>query len=748
MKLSSSLPMKKKTSRLLRPRHLWIKRVVSFVIVFRYAVTKHLSSKIPAAFSIWMSRLNRLCRYRRPSFLSSSMMMPIAPSWVRTCSVRPCLWWTLVGTGMEYPAAVDSGHVLIAQNPGRVVSASSSAIVVEEEDGFRRVYELRKYNRSNQSTCINHRPIVHKGDYVETGQPLADSSSTEGGELALGRNVLVAFLSWEGGNYEDAILISERLVREDVFSSIHVEKYEIEARDTKLGPEEITRDIPNVGEDALKHLDEHGIIRIGAEVKPGDILVGKITPKGETELTPEEKLLRAIFGEKAREVKDSSLRLPHGERGKVVAIHEFNRENNSDLSAGVESMVRVIVAQRRKLTAGDKMAGRHGNKGVVSRIVPEADMPFLADGTPVDIILNPLGVPARMNIGQILETHLGWAADRLGFRIMTPVFDGATEREIEAELARAWLIDKAWNDVTEATWAWIEENGGEEAFPDLEDDNEARLLYLSEWLADDDIDEEQLYMDETYARRQVLDRWLREHGYDPQFLMVYEDDPRTKDEREIANEEVIDVCLREWLRSYDRDPGELSGQDLLDMAHKVSKQVDWPVPITGKMKLFNGKTGESYEQPVTVGIIYMLKLHHLVEDKVHARSTGPYSLVTQQPLGGKAQFGGQRFGEMEVWALEAYGVAHTLQEMLTVKSDDVTGRVKTYEAIVKGERIQPPGVPESFRVLVKELQSLALSVEVYNENEESIQFSKEDGSEQLPHLGFSLTTPGPMAGRE
>ena len=345
----------------------------------------------------------------------------------------------------KVPAAVDSGHVLVAQNPGRIVSASSTAIVIEEEDGFQRSYELRKYNRSNQSTCINQRPVVFKGDCVQAGQVLADSSSTDGGELALGRNVLVAFLSWEGGNYEDAILISERLVREDCFSSIHIEKYEVEARDTKLGPEEITRDIPNVGEDALKNLDEHGIIRIGAEVKPGDILVGKITPKGETELTPEEKLLRAIFGEKAREVKDSSLRLPHGERGKVVEIREFNRDNHRDSAAGVEAMVRVSVAQRRKLTAGDKMAGRHGNKGVVSRIVPEADMPFLEDGTPVDIILNPLGVPARMNIGQVLETHLGWAASRLGFRVMTPVFDGATEREIEAELARAWLIDKAWN---------------------------------------------------------------------------------------------------------------------------------------------------------------------------------------------------------------------------------------------------------------------------------------------------------------
>ena len=587
-----------------------------------------------------------------------------------------------------------------------------------------------------------------KGEYVQEGAVLADSSSTQGGELALGRNVLVAFLSWEGGNYEDAILISERLVRDDVFSSIHIEKYEVEARDTKLGPEEITRDIPNVGEDALKNLDERGIIRIGAEVNPGDILVGKITPKGETELTPEEKLLRAIFGEKAREVKDSSLRLPHGERGKVVDIREFTRENHGDLSAGVEAMVRVGVAQRRKLTAGDKMAGRHGNKGVVSRIVPEADMPFLEDGTPIEIILNPLGVPARMNIGQILETHLGWAASRLGFSVKTPVFDGATENDIEAELARAWLIEKAWKDITKASWDWITENGGEEEFPDLENDDEARLIYLEEIFAEKDLDGDRMFFDQIYARRKVLEFWLEERGYDANYFMIYENDPRSTEEFEETNEIAIDVCLREWMKSFDADPGELSGSELALAAAELSVLVDWPVPTTGKMKLYDGMSGKAYEQPVTVGIINMLKLHHLVEDKVHARSTGPYSLVTQQPLGGKAQFGGQRFGEMEVWALEAYGVAHTLQEMLTVKSDDVTGRVKAYEAIVKGEAIQPPGVPESFRVLVKELQSLGLSVEVYNENEESIQFAKEDTGDQLPNLGFSLTKPGPMSNRD
>ena len=654
----------------------------------------------------------------------------------------------IVGTGMERPAAMDSGHVLIAQSRGRVLSVGAKSITIEEDDGFQRVYELRKYDRSNQSTCINHRSVISKGEFVEAGDVLADSSSTEGGELALGRNVLVAFLSWEGGNYEDAILISERLVRDDVFSSIHIEKYEAEARDTKLGPEEITRDIPNVGEDALKNLDEGGVIRIGAEVKPGDILVGKITPKGETELTPEEKLLRAIFGEKAREVKDSSLRLPHGERGKVVDIREFTRDNHRDLSAGVEAMVRVGVAQRRKLTAGDKMAGRHGNKGVVSRIVPEADMPFLEDGTPIEIILNPLGVPARMNIGQILETHLGWAASRLGFRAMTPVFDGASEHDIEAELARAWLIDNAWNEITAASWSWIAENGGEEEFPGIEDDNEARLLYLEDLLADADVDGERMYVEEIYARRIVLAHWLDTRGYDADHLMIYEDDTRPVDDRESSNEAVIAACLREWMKSYGTDPGDLSVHELGQAAAALSREVDWPVPTAGKMKLYDGKTGKAYEQSVTVGIINMLKLHHLVEDKVHARSTGPYSLVTQQPLGGKAQFGGQRFGEMEVWALEAYGVAHTLQEVLTVKSDDVTGRVKAYESIVKGEAIQPPGVPESFRVLVKELQSLGLSVEVYNENEESIQFTKEDTSEPLPNLGFSLTSAGPMAGRE
>ncbi len=650
-----------------------------------------------------------------------------------------------VGTGMEYPAAVDSGHVLIAKKAGKVISVTSERIIIQDAEGEQQIYELRKYSRSNQSTCINHQPVVYKGDEVLAGQVLADSSSTENGELALGRNVTVAFLAWDGGNYEDAILISERLIREDAYSSIHIEKYEVEARDTKLGPEEITRDIPNVGEEALKNLDEHGIIRIGAEVKPGDILVGKISPKGETELTPEEKLLRAIFGEKAREVKDSSLRLPHGERGKVVDIKVFTRDDNRDLPAGVESMVRVSIAQRRRLTVGDKMAGRHGNKGVVSRIVSDADMPFLPDGTPVDIILNPLGVPARMNIGQVLETHLGWAATKLGFRVETTVFDGASEWQIEAELARAWLIDKAWNDVTAAAFAWVQELGEEAG--EFEDDDDIRFVYISDvYLADDDVDFERIFRDRVYARRMVLEHWLQARGYVSADLMVYEDDQRSMDAKDAADSKVIDVALIEWMRHYGVEPQVSDSAELRAAADALSRQIDWPTPITGKVKVYDGRTGEPFEQHVTVGDVYMLKLHHLVEDKVHARSIGPYSLVTQQPLGGKAQFGGQRFGEMEVWALEAYGVAYMLQEVLTVKSDDVIGRVRTYESIVKGEPIQPPGVPESFKVLVKELQSLALDVEVFNENDESIQLSKEDASE-LPSLGFSLKLPGSMTGR-
>ncbi len=661
-----------------------------------------------------------------------------------------------VGTGMESQAAIDSGQVVIAENSGEAISVTSKHIVVREEDGTARTYVLRKFNRSNQSTCIDQRPTIDKGDWVEKGMIIADSSSTDHGELALGQNVLCAFLSWEGGNYEDAILISEEMVRIDKFTSIHIEKHEIEARDTKLGPEEITRDIPNVGEDALKDLDESGVIRVGAEVGPGDILVGKITPKGETELTPEEKLLRAIFGEKAREVKDSSLRLPPGEKGIVVDVKEFSREEHRDLPTGVDRMVRVMIAQRRKITEGDKMAGRHGNKGVISKVVPLEDMPYLEDGTPMQIILNPLGVPARMNIGQVLETHLGWAAQQLGFRATTSVFDGAEEDEIASELARAWLMDEAWNDVTERAWAWLNEQ--EYPAEEIEDDEEARALFLVDWL-EGKYDEELLATDTVYARRAALREWLLARDYDPDLLMLYEEDKRTRNEVLASREAVRLVCLREWLRAMkerlsvvadgrrsptltDLDIEALTDEEIDKHALAASRELRLPMPTTGKMTLYDGKTGEPFDRPVTVGIINMLKLAHLVEDKVHARSTGPYSLVTQQPLGGKAQFGGQRFGEMEVWALEAYGAAHTLQEMLTVKSDDVMGRVKTYEAIVKGEPIQDPGLPESFRVLVKELQSLGLSVEVVSEDEEVMTFGKEEQKERLPKLGLGLGIPG------
>jgi len=663
---------------------------------------------------------------------------------------------SVVGTGMEAQAAVDSGQVIVSSVPGEVTEVTGKSVSILGDNGEKYEYQLRKFDRSNQSTCIDQRPIVYKGQRVQKGTVIVDSSSTDHGELALGQNVLVAFLSWEGGNYEDAILISEELVREDRFTSIHIEKHEIEARDTKLGPEEITRDIPNVGEDALKDLDETGVIRVGAEVGPGDILVGKITPKGETELTPEEKLLRAIFGEKAREVKDSSLRLPPGEKGIVVDVKEFSREEHRDLPSGVDRMVRVMVAQRRKVTEGDKMAGRHGNKGVISKVVPVEDMPYLEDGTPVKIILNPLGVPGRMNIGQVLETHLGWAAQRLGFRAVSSVFDGAEEDEIAAELARAWLMDYAWRQTSDKAWEWHNQQGEES---ELEDEAEARTLYLLEWLQDEAYDEEKLATDEIYARRAVLRTWLKERGYDPDFLLAFEGQRRPREIGLAARAAVRVVGLREWLKAMqDRmqrvvdgrwsstlaalDVDSLSDEEVDQNALLVSRELQLPMPTTGKMVLYDGKTGEPYDRPVTVGIINMLKLAHLVEDKVHARSTGPYSLVTQQPLGGKAQFGGQRFGEMEVWALEAYGAAHTLQEMLTVKSDDVVGRVKTYEAIVKGETIQDPGLPESFRVLVKELQSLGLSVEVVSDNDEKMRFGKEEHKERLPKLGLGLGIPG------
>jgi DNA-directed RNA polymerase subunit beta len=614
-----------------------------------------------------------------------------------------------VSTGMEYAAAIDSGQVVIAEEDGEVVSVTGRTIVVRETSGKLHTYTLRKYQRSNQSTCIDQRPAVVKGQRVRAGDVIADSSSTQNGELALGQNVVVAFISWEGGNYEDAILISERLVQDDKFTSVHIEKYEIESRDTRLGPEEITRDIPNVGEDAIKDLDEEGIIRVGAEVGPNDILVGKISPKGEKELTPEERLLRAIFGEKSRDVKDTSLRMPHGERGKVVEVKVFTREDNSDLSAGVDKMVRVAVAQRRKITAGDKMAGRHGNKGVVSKVVPVEDMPFLENGQPVDIILNPLGVPGRMNIGQVLETHLGWAAHRLGFRAITPVFDGATEEEIEAELARAWLIDEAWKQVGKKAWEWLK---SQEYDPSaIEDDEEVQRLYIENWLGDRNYDVYQLISDPLYAQRAVFAEYLRDRGFTPEDVLFFEDRAAVSSAtRKKLDKTAVEVCLRLWLENLGEDVSNLPEEEVRPRAEALMAQTGTPMPILGKQILRDGKTGEPYDQPVTVGVMTMLKLHHLVEDKVHARSTGPYSLVSQQPLGGKAQFGGQRFGEMEVWALEAYGAAYTLQEMLTVKSDDVQGRVKTYEAIVKGEPIEEPSIPASLRVFVKELESLGVAV--------------------------------------
>ncbi|MBI3159649.1 MAG: DNA-directed RNA polymerase subunit beta [Chloroflexi bacterium] len=644
----------------------------------------------------------------------------------------------LVATGMEGYAAQDSGQVIVAEEDGEVVSVTGSEIeVLGYESKKVRLYKLRKYQRSNQNTCIDQRPAVVKGQRVKKNEVIADSSSTQEGLLALGQNVTVAFISWEGGNFEDAILISERLVQEDRFTSVHIEKYEVEARDTKLGPEEITRDIPNVGEEAVKDLDEHGIIRIGAEVGPADILVGKITPKGEKELTPEERLLRAIFGEKSRDVKDTSLRMPHGERGKVVDVQVFSREDNIELSAGVEQMVRVSVAQRRKIQAGDKMSGRHGNKGVVSKVVPVEDMPFLENGTPVDIILNPLGVPGRMNIGQVLETHLGWAASRLGFRGLVPVFDGASEREIEAELARAWLIDHAWRDVANTAWNWLKEQDPDFQPANFEDEREVRNLYLEQWLGGRGYDVYRLVSDSIYARRSVMREWLRDNGYENfEDLLDFGDEEDGMHHPEKV-EASIAACLRLWLKSMDEDASKVSDEDLADKANEVTLRTGFPSPINGKQYLRDGMTGAPYDKPVTVGVMTMLKLHHLVEDKVHARSTGPYSLVTQQPLGGKAQFGGQRFGEMEVWALEAYGAAYTLQEMLTVKSDDVVGRVKTYEAIVKGEPIEEPGIPASFRVLVKELQSLGLSVEAVTEDG-VVKFGKEEEKARQPRLTTGL----------
>ncbi len=641
----------------------------------------------------------------------------------------------LISTGMEPYAAMHSGQVLIADEEGEVVSVTGREVVVRSPSGMKK-YALRKYQRSNQSTCIDQRPAVVKGQRIQKGMILADSSSTVDGELALGQNVTIAFVSWEGGNFEDAILISERLVQDDCFTSIHIEKYEVEARDTRLGPEEITRDIPNVGDEAVRNLDEDGIIRIGAEVGPNDILVGKITPKGEKELTPEERLLRAIFGEKSRDVKDTSLRMPHGERGKVVDVKVFTREDNTDLSAGVDKMVRVSVAQLRKITAGDKMAGRHGNKGVVSRVVANEDMPFLSDGTPVDIILNPLGVPGRMNIGQVLETHLGWAAHRLGFRALTPVFDGSNEDEIEAELARAWLVDQAWDEIATKAWEWIKT---QEYTPEsIKDDEEVRLLYLEQWLGPKGYDVLRLASDQTYARRSTVQEWLRQEGLNPDELLSFESVGIGTPDITDKDKKVIEVCLRIWMQKNGVNVSKVQPDDMRHKAEEYMGKSNIPMPILGKQILQDGQTGQVFDQPVTVGVMTMLKLHHLVEDKVHARSTGPYSLVTQQPLGGKAQFGGQRFGEMEVWALEAYGAAYTLQEMLTVKSDDVQGRVSTYEAIVKGEPIEEPSLPASFRVLVKELQSLGLAVEAVMDTSETIKFGKDEERIRPPRLGTGL----------
>jgi DNA-directed RNA polymerase subunit beta len=646
----------------------------------------------------------------------------------------------LVGTGMERKAALDSGQVVIAESDGEVLSVTGEEIVVREADGARG-YPLRRFQRSNQSTCVDQRPVVSKGEHVSRGQALADSASTDQGNLALGQNVLVAFLAWEGGNYEDAILISERLVRDDTFSSIHIEQHEVESRDTRLGPEEITADIPNVSVEGLGKLDSGGIVHIGAEVHAGDILVGKITPKGETELSPEEKLLRAIFGEKAWEVRDTSLRVPHGEQGKVVDIKEFSRDDHRDMKAGVEKMVRVSVAQLRKVSAGDKMAGRHGNKGVISRIVPVEDMPYLEDGTAVDIILNPLGVPGRMNVGQILETHLGWAASRLGFRAISPVFDGADEQQIAAELARAWLMDRAWDELNVRMWPWFAEM--EFDTETLVGEREAQQIYLRQHLEPHDqaMDIDDLLYDIHASRWAWLRQWLGEQGYTLEELCTADSLAMPPGAEDAANERAITTCLRLWLSDLGYEVSDLADGDLPGAAERASAETGQPTPVSGKMVLHDGKSGETFDRPVTVGMIYMMKLAHLVEDKVHARSTGPYSLVTQQPLGGKAQQGGQRLGEMEVWALEAYGAAHTLQEMLTTKSDDARSRVKAYAAMVKGEKIEAPSIPESFRVLVKELQGLALSVEILDGSGQKMQLGRDEPDERLPRLGLGLGLP-------
>ena len=581
----------------------------------------------------------------------------------------------IIGTGMEHKAARDSGVIVLAKNDGIVEKSTANEIVIKTQTGEMERHKLLKFLRSNQGTCINQKPIVKRGEVVKKGDILADGPSTDLGEIGLGRNILLGFMTWEGYNYEDAILISEKLVKEDVFTSIHIEEYESEARDTKLGPEEITRDIPNVGEDALKDLDERGVIRIGAEVRAGDILVGKVTPKGETELTAEERLLRAIFGEKAREVRDTSLRVPHGESGRIVDVKVFTRENGDELPPGVNQLIRCYIAQKRKISVGDKMAGRHGNKGVISRVLPEEDMPFMPNGTPLQICLNPLGVPSRMNIGQVLEVHLGLAAKALGWKIATPVFDGANEDSIMETIESANKFIQVKKNIKIAREKIMTENT---------EGIEENIAIVKEFINND-----VFRVDEKLAK------------------------------------------LKEKINASDLENVEALDEIIKMFAETPIDEID--LKPTGKVQLRDGRTGDFFDNTVTVGYMYILKLLHLVDDKIHARSTGPYSLVTQQPLGGKAQFGGQRFGEMEVWALEAYGAAHTLQEILTVKSDDVVGRVKTYESIVKGENIPEPGVPESFKVLIKELQSLALDVKVLTEENEEIAIKEsiEDDVEDL-----------------
>ena len=679
----------------------------------------------------------------------------------------------LVGTGMEYTAATDSGVCVLAREAGKVVRCWGNEIhVLRDSDGRVDTYRLNKFLRSNQSTCFNQKPIVNRGDHVVKGQVLADGPATDGGELALGYNVLVAFMPWEGYNYEDAILLSEELCKEDIYTSIHIEEYECDARDTKLGAEEITRELPNTGDDTLKNLDEDGIICIGAEVHPGDILVGKATPKGETELTPEERLLRAIFGDKEREVRDTSLRVPHGESGKVVDVKVFTRENGDELQPGVNKLVRVYIAQKRKIHEGDKMAGRHGNKGVVSRVMRKEDMPFLPDGTPVQIVLNPLGVPSRMNIGQVLETHLGWAVQGLGMKIK------ATDLHIQNVLKEARTDASYWEqiDAIRDLYAQIEvleAKVAEDVTVNHFEENEqiialkTKILKHVEAAAQKKLDamggearyQELKAIEAKYNALHVefFDSEEEAPEMDPALVEELEAISKVKNTlNNIHSAEEKRVEIRKELESlgYDFDKYGMPKPDVagihiatpvFDGAHEKDVFETLAIagrPDDGKTVLYDGRTGEPMDNRVTVGYVYMLKLHHLVDDKIHARSTGPYSLVTQQPLGGKAQFGGQRFGEMEVWALEAYGAAYTLQELLTVKSDDVVGRVKAYEKIVKGENIPEPGVPESFKVLLKELQSIGLDVKILNEDQEEVVMKELEDEDEVVETGIEEVMEG------